>query len=428
MRILLTNHYAGTLSYGGAVRPFYLAREWMEQGHEVTIVAASWVHGRGAPPTVSGPMTVEDVDGVRYVWLKTPTYTGNGARRALNMMAFAGQMARFGRRMAEAFKPDVVVSSSNHPLDAVPAHRIARRAGAAYLMEVHDLWPLTPIEIGGISPRHPFIQVLQRAEDYGYRHADRVISMLPNAEDHMRQHGMSAGKFVYIPNGVHVDRWQIDESLLPEDHRAQLSTLAESGRFLVGYAGAHGVANSLDTLLDAAALLRDDPVTFVLLGRGIRKAALEQKAASLGLDNVLFLPIAPKASVPAFLDRMDALYIGLTRTPLFRFGVSPNKLFEYMMAAKPVIYALEAGNDPVAESRCGISPGAENPEAVRDAVRALMTAPEGQRAAMGQRGREYVREHHDYPVLARRFLDAMEAARMAGRVAGSPVGAARVAS
>jgi glycosyltransferase involved in cell wall biosynthesis len=104
---------------------------------------------------------------------------------------------------------------------------------------------------------------------------------------------------------------------------------------------------------------------------------------------------------------MDALYIGLQRTSLFRFGISPNKLMDYMMAAKPVIQAIDAGNDMVADSGCGISLAPEDPRALADAIAQLAGLPAAERAAMGQRGREHVRRHHDYRVLAARFLDAL---------------------
>lgn len=411
MKILLTNHYAGTLEYGGATRPYQLAKEWVRAGHEVTIVAASWVHGRGAPPSVEGSITVEYVDGIRYIWLKTPIYSGNGLRRVANMMTFVGQLWRYGTRLAEEVEPDVVISSSNYPLDAIPAHRIARLSECAYIVEVHDLWPLTPIELGGHSPNHPFIRLLQYAEDYSYRCAHRVVSMLPDAAGHMRDHGMAPHKFAHVPNGVHVAEWKVDPSLLPQEHVETLTRLEEEGRFLIGYAGAHGIPNSLETLVESAALLRAEPVSFVLIGRGVRKPALEERARVLGLTNVDFLPPIPKVAVPAFLDRMDALYLGLVRSPLYRFGISLNKMFEYMMAAKPVIFAADASNNPIADNEAGVSPGAENPQAVADAVRWLVKRSAAERAEMGHRGREFVRSRHDYPHLANRFLRIMEEAR-----------------
>jgi glycosyltransferase involved in cell wall biosynthesis len=403
MNIVLINQYAGSLRHGMEYRPYYLAREWQRRGHRVTIVAGSFSHLRTRAPQLRGGRTSEDIDGLRYVWLWTPGYRGNGARRALNLFAFAGQLLRYQGWLRREAAPGVVIASSTHPLDVAPARRLARAAGARLIFEVHDLWPLSPIELGGISPRHPFMQLLQWAEDYAYRHADHVVSMLPNAEAHMRAHGLAPGKFLYVPNGIDLEEWERAAAPLPDEPAALIARLRAEGRFLVGYAGAHGVANALHSLLAAAERLRGAPVAWLLVGQGPEKAALERIARERGLSDVHFLAPVAKAAIPALLAELDALYIGLQSQPLFRFGVSPNKLMDYMMAARPVLYAIAAGNDPVAESGCGLSVPPEDDAAIADAVRRLMALGPEARAAMGVRGRAYVRAHHDYRVLAERF-------------------------
>lgn len=147
----------------------------------------------------------------------------------------------------------------------------------------------------------------------------------------------------------------------------------------------------------------------MLVGQGPEKESLERVASAERLRNVVFLPPVPRVSVGALLDHFDACYIGLKRSPLFRFGVSPNKLLDYMMAGRPVIHAIDAGNDLVAGSGCGVSVPPEDPGAIADAVRRLMRATPAERLRMGRAGRAYVLKHHDYRVLAERFLEAIEA-------------------
>lgn len=407
MNILLVNHYAGSVVHGMEYRPFYLAREWVRLGHRVTVVAASFSHLRTRCPSATSMATCELIQDVQYVWLKTPHYQGNGLRRFVNMCAFVGQLFLHSAWLAQRSQPDVVIASSTYPLDIFPARWIARRARARLVFEVHDLWPLTPIEVGGMPRYHPFIVLLQFAEDYAYRNADRVVSMLPKAESYMREHGLAPSKFSYIPNGIDVAEWRESTGKLPAEHRHVLARLKRSHQFLVGYAGGHGVSNHLDTLVEAASLLASRPVTFVLVGQGPEKGRLERMARGRHLHNIVFLPPVQRSAIPAFLGAMDALYIGWAKQPLYRFGISPNKLLDYMMTARPVIHAVEAGNDPVAESQCGVSVPAEDPAAVADAVLRLMaTAPE-ERAAMGARGAEYVASHHDYALLAARFLSVL---------------------
>ena len=149
-------------------------------------------------------------------------------------------------------------------------------------------------------------------------------------------------------------------------------------------------------------------VAFVCVGDGSEKAALEREVKRRDLGNVYLLPSISRSAIPGFLDKMDALYIGLQNQPLFRFGVSPNKLMDYMMAAKPVIYAISSGNDMVAESGCGISIPPECPNAIADAVKTLKNLPNEQREQMGQAGKDFILAHHDYRVIAREFLLTLE--------------------
>ena len=167
------------------------------------------------------------------------------------------------------------------------------------------------------------------------------------------------------------------------------------------------MSNALEVLLGAAEHLRAHPVTFLLVGQGPEKAALERTARDRGLTNVRFLAPLPKAAVPAFLTAMDALYLGWRRQPLYRFGISANKLFDYMMAARPVIHAIETAADPVAESGCGVCCAPEDPVAVARATRELLERRPEERQSMGRRGRDYVLRHHTYGTLADRFLEVL---------------------
>ena len=407
MNILLINHYAGSVRHGMEYRPYYLAREWVRLGHRVTIVASSESHIRAQAPDMQGASQLrETIDGIDYLWLATPPYRGNGAARVRNMAAFVLRLHRQAAALAEQIKPDAVIASSTYPLDIWPAHRIARLAGARLLFEVHDLWPLSPMELGGYSRRHPFIMLLQAAENYACRHADAVVSILPRVREHLEAHGMAPAKLHLVPNGVDPAEWEGALQVLPAALDTRLADLHRQGKFVVGYAGTHGISNALETLLEAAALLRGKPVAFVLVGGGPDKPALQQQARALGLDNVHFFDPVPKTQVPALLERIDLAYIGWQRQPLYRFGISPNKLIDYMMAARPILHAVEAGNDPVAEAGCGLTVAPEDPQAVADGVLSLLALDAQERAALGQRGRRFALANHTYPVLGRRFLNA----------------------
>ena len=408
MNILLINHYAGSPQHGMEYRPHYLAREWVRAGHRVQVVAASFSHVRSRQPSVAADPVDELIDGIAYRWLPTPAYAGNGLGRVRNIWAFLRRLWHEAPALVRAVQPDVVIASSTYPMDIWVARRIARLSRAKLVYEVHDLWPASPIELSGMSPWHPFILLCQKAENDAYRDADVVVSMLPRVADHMQQHGLDLSKLHIVPNGVSLDEWQAEGVPLAADLQTQLDALKAPGRTLVGYAGSHGLPNALDVLLDAAALVRHEPFVFVLVGGGHEKARLAQRVASENLHHVhLFAPI-PKAQIPALLAQFDIAYIGWQRVPIYRFGIAPNKLMDYMMAGRAVLHSVEAGNDPVAEARCGITVAAESPGAVAQGLRQLAARTPGERRAMGERGRAFVLAHHTYPVLAQRFIEALE--------------------
>jgi glycosyltransferase involved in cell wall biosynthesis len=407
MKILLINHYAGGPALGMEHRPWFMAREWIRAGHEVKIVAAGFAHTRTSQPAFEGVYGDGEQEGVPYSWIRTPEYHGNGVMRLVNMFTFVTRLCLRGRKLARTFAPDVVVASSTYPLDIWPARRIARLAGSKLVYEVHDLWPLSPMELGGYSARHPFIALLQRAENTAYRHADLVASLLPHTLGHMVQHGMHPDKFVYIPNGIPADEW--DTTLpIPEEHSVILEEAKQKGHMIVGYTGAHGIANALIPLLDAAALLQELPVTIMLVGSGPEKKNLQVLAKERNLYNIKFSGNVPKKVLPALLSRMDVLYVGFHKQSLYRFGVSPNKLFDYMMAGKPVIQAIHASNDPVAEAGCGLSVEPDDPVAIAHAINEMLDADPTTHERMGQAGKAWVTEHHNYKILAARFIEALK--------------------
>lgn len=376
----------------------------MKAEHHVTIVGSSFSHLRSSQPNCNSTVSFEEADGIHYVWYQAPRYSGNSYKRIVNMLLFSFQLFT---RNAIAMKPDIVIDSSTYPLTIWGSRKIAKRFNAKLIFEVHDLWPLTPMELGGYSRWHPFILVLQHAENYAYKNADKVVSLLPRAKEHMVSHGMHPKKFVYIPNGIDLAEWQFSESL-PEEHDTSIRKLKAQGKFIFGYTGTLGISNAMNYFIQAADLLKDKKdIQFVMIGQGILEEELKSIVSRKSLNNVTFLPPVQKKYIPMLLSQMDALHIAGQRSTLYRFGISPNKLMEYMMAAKPIINAIDAGNDPVQEARCGISVAPEDPGAIAKAVKELMEMNKERRMEMGLRGQKYVIENHNYSVLAQKFIESI---------------------
>jgi glycosyltransferase involved in cell wall biosynthesis len=223
----------------------------------------------------------------------------------------------------------------------------------------------------------------------------------------MEQHGMAPQKFNYIPSGIDISEWNSDE-YIPEDHKSLISKLKSEGRIVVGYTGSIGLANALDSLVESAKILKDEKISFIVVGNGPERPKLIKLVSDYQLSNFFFLNLIQKESIPSLLSQFDIVYIGLMRQPLFRFGISPNKLIDYMMAAKPVVQAIDSGNNLVEESGCGISAESENPESIANAIRKLVYSDKEVLEEFGRNGRKYILLNHNYESLSAKFINILE--------------------
>jgi glycosyltransferase involved in cell wall biosynthesis len=383
-------------------------------GHRVMVISASFSHLFNAPPQETEVWHEDVVEEVRYVSLRTPRYDDNSVKRTLNMAVFLLRLYSQAGRIATGFAPDIVIAGSVYLFDSIPAVRITRKSGAALIREVRDLWPLTLIELGLAKRHSPMVAALQLAENYAMRTADFVVSTLPSAYLHFREHGLKEGRFACIPQGIDVTEVTPRSSTIPETHREAIAEFRRGWPFIVGYAGSIVNGDTAEILLQAAELMKADCIGVLIVGDGCKRQEYEEMAQRMTLRNVLFLPRVSREACAAILSQLDCHYMGWTPSPLYRFGVSPNRLMAYMLSGKPVIHAIKYGNDEVAESQCGISVGCGDPFAIADAARRLKGMSLEERVKMGQRGLAHVREKHDYRVLAQAYLQVMGQVRHAG--------------
>jgi glycosyltransferase involved in cell wall biosynthesis len=405
MNILLINHYAGSPILGMEYRPYYLGKEFVKMGHNVTIVGASYSHLRSVQPLVKNDFTEERIDGIDYIWLKTPTYKGN-FKRIINILFFISKLYYYKKKISRQARPDLVIASSTYPLDIYPSSSISGMNKAKLCFEVHDLWPLTPMVIGGYSKYHPYIKVLEMAENYAYKHSDIVVSLLGNAKKHMVNHGLDSGKFVHIPNGFDREEFEKMQEEVPGEHLKMITALKNEGNILIGYAGGHAPSNAMHVLVDTARMFKENSkMNFISIGNGSSKNELLLSAKNL--KNIIFLPPVPKKSIQKLLSLFDILYVGFVKSEIHKFGISPNKLIDYMLAAKPIVLSADVENEIVDRINCGITVPAENPVAVYNAINKLLNLTKQERGKMGLRGKNYVLKELGYKDLAERFLNSI---------------------
>lgn len=405
MDILYIFHYAGSPEYGMSFRPYYMSREWIKQGHNVTIIASSFSHLRQKNPTVTEDFQEEMIDGIRYVWLKGNVYVGAIAR-IKNIASYVWKLQRNAKKIALKFHPNLVIASSTYPLDNVPAHKIAKLAGAKHCYEAHDIWPLSPMVIGGYSKWHPFIMVMQWAENFACRKSDKVISLLWNSETHYKECGLPEGRFACVPNGYAADEWDDNatELSLPDEHEALFSSL--KNKLVVGFAGGFAASGAMMTMVEAANLLKNSKdIHFVMVGKGPEEENYEVAIKKYGLTNVHILPAVPKKLVPAVNKHFDIAYMGGVHSVLHKFGTSYNKMTDYMLAGKPIIQAIDEPGSIVSKTGCGIQVEAEKPQKVAEAIITLSHLTPDERIKMGLKGKEFAENNLSWEVLSKRFLD-----------------------
>lgn len=396
----IINQYASTPQTGIGGRHFYMASELSKVGHRVYVISAAYSHLLRHPHQIKEIFTFENVGGFKHIWVKGLNYGQAHAKlRVINWFLFAWRLRKLQNMIAD--KPDAILCSSPSLVSFLGARWLARRLGCRLIFEVRDIWPLTLIQLGGFSPGHPVILFLGWVEKVAYRTSDRVISNLPNAVEHMQGLGMSPEKFTWVGNGIALEEL---ENLTPLNKEQE--KLWPRGKFIVGYAGTHGSANALEFFVDAAIQLKEHvDIAFVLVGDGRVKEALQNKVKGAGAANVHFLTSVAKHQVQAVLARCDVCYLGWYNNPLYRFGISPNKMAEYLYAAKPIIHSFSGNGDLVLKAKAGITVPAEDPIAIVRAILDLKQMPQEQRREMGLRGRRYVIENLQYRDLAKKIAE-----------------------
>lgn len=391
---------------GTNYRTHHFAEEWVRNGHAVTFVGTTYSHLMTKPPAESGAFLESQANGVRYCLLRVPKYKSSGVSRALNALAGAAQAMRFERRIVGARPPDLVIAGSVYQVDNWPASRMARKYRAAFFRETRDLWPMTLTQVGALKPSHPFVRLIQAAEDHGYQHADLVCTTLENSFEYMKTRGLSADRFEFMPQSPPDEPLGARDAWPPEEHSKALAEARARGKFIVIFAGGFNPYADLATLLRGAKFVPE--AEFIVIGHGPLEGELRAQLKSENITNAKILGPVPKGVVPRLLEQADAGAVGFLPAPIFRYGVSPNKMFEYMRVGLPTIFFCDTGANPISSSGAGIHTRGGSPEAIAEAVRQLMGMSPAERRAMGARGQSYLQTHHHLPTVAARYITRAE--------------------
>jgi len=413
MHILLIHQAFTALDEPGGTRHHELARCLAAQGHRVTVIASlvSYMTGEKTSPTSPSLVTSpaeragggipagNEVEGEVRI-LRANTYSALHKSFVHRVLAFVSFMTSSFFLGLEVKQVDLVWGTSPPIFQGATAWLLARLKRVPLLFEVRDLWPKFAVAVGVLT--NPLlIRMSEWLERFLYRSADRVMVNSPGYLEHVQSRG--AKRVDIVTNGADPEIFD------PVDDGVAFRTrhlLAD--KFVVLYAGAHGVSNDLGVVLESARLLNDMPqVRIVFLGDGKEKNHLKEQARKLRLTNVLFLPPVPKKEVPAMLAGADACLAILKPIEAYK-TTYPNKVFDYMAAGRPIALAIDGEIRDVVEAAGGgvfAQPG--DPAALANAIRALVNDPVYSRA-MGMAGRRYIEAHFSRAVLAEKLGRIME--------------------
>jgi glycosyltransferase involved in cell wall biosynthesis len=374
-----------------------LAKRLVEKGHRVTIFASGFSHYKFKEIRLKPheKWRAEECEGVRFIWLRTSPYNANNWKRILNMCSYAWRAYRLARSWKEE-EVDVIVGTTVHPLTSLAAYRLSVARQVPFVFDVGDLWPLTLVQFGMLSSRSPITIGLAALEKFLARRAARISTQLPGGPDYYSQMGIPKEKTCWIPNGLDLSRY---ENMKPYEGKL-------SAPFTLLYAGGHVEAFRLDTILGAAQILQANGshARFVFVGGGQDKPRLLKIARDLELENVEFRDPVPKEELRRVLERADAFLLSMRDLPdLYRYGVSFNKLCDYVAAGRPVLFAGNPSNNFVEECHCGIAVPPENPKAFAAAIQRFENLTPGARAEMGRNALRCAKEKFDISMLADRL-------------------------
>jgi glycosyltransferase involved in cell wall biosynthesis len=409
MHILYLSQYFPPEVGATQTRAYEMARGLVQAGHRVTLIAEVPNHPSGIiPPEYRGKWyeraQLDGIDVVR-VWVKASPVKSFRTRLAF-YVSYMLNSTLVG--LLRARGPFDVVFATSPPLfvggAGVALHWLKR---VPLVFEVRDLWPELAVALGEISsPRA--IAWAHRLADLCYDRASRIVVVTEGDRQQLLARGCPEEKLALIPNGANTALFHYQ----PEEAARFRLAHGLGDAFVVVYAGTHGIAQGLETLLEAAAILRDSAdIRFVLVGEGPVKAGLQALRAGLGLDNVLMLPEQPRSTIPAVLSAADAASVPLRKVALFH-GTRPSKMFDAWACELPVLLSVDGEARRTLEAaQGGLYVPPEDPQALADAIRNLAARPDRGRA-LGRNGRRYTEQHHSRQAQAQLLAQLLrEAAR-----------------
>lgn len=402
MKILFLSHYFPPEVNAPATRTYEHCKRWAAQGHEVTVVSCVPHHpmGEAYPGYQNKWWYEENKDGIRAIKIKTYITANEGfLKRTLNYVIYMLMAIVTSPFLPKAH---VVISTSPQFFNGLAGYFVSRIKRAPWLLEIRDLWPESILAVGAIQNVY-VIRLLEAIERFVYRKADHIVPVTQAFKQHIVQRGGDAAAITVIRNGVNLELF---EKIERDESLAERWALQD--KFVAAYVGTHGMAHGLDTILDAAEILRDETdVVFVMVGDGAERERLTQAVQERDLSNVKMMGQQDKSLMPAIWSITDVSLVLLKKLDLFK-TVIPSKIFESMAMSRPIILGVEGEVQAIIEQAgSGLRIEPESATALAEAMLRLKNEPLLYQQ-LSFAGRPYVQANFDRKTLADQYLELLE--------------------
>lgn len=386
-------HYAQQPPYNTMLRYHNWGKELVKRGYKLTIVAASTVHNTDIDVVEKLGTDNTECDGIRYRYVRTPKYSGNGVKRIQNMLSYCRQLKVMKQ---ETERPDAIIICEAYPYD------FARRyfKGIPIITDIVDLWPESMLGYTSMSKNHPIIKILYKIEERAYRQSDAVVFSIEGGKQYIQEQKykdkVDYSRVFHINMGCDLDEFDRNATL----YSSEIEDRSSDGHFVITYSGSMRPANHIIQICEAAKILKNkkSKVFIRMYGNGPEEETAKKFCADNDLDNIEFYGRFEKAKLPVILGNSDANIMTYLQTNVMKYGGSQQKLFDYLASGKPVINCGTWGYNLVSRYNCGIVDEQQTAESIADAMLKISELPVDELKAMGKRARE-VAEMYDQPKL-----------------------------
>ena len=397
--IWMFNQFAVSPDMPGGTRHYDFASELVKKGFDVYIFASdfSLQEMKFKKLNENESYKVENINGVNFVWVKTLPYKKNDYKRLINQFVFAFTVFRISGKFK---RPDAIIGSSPQLLTAFAAYIRSLKTKSKFIAEIRDLWPESLIVLQPKAKYNPYVWLLYIISIILYRRSDEIIVFTEENRDLISKKGFDKKKIHFIPNGINTDTKVNTVNAQKIKNRLKLD------KFTIAYSGSIGVANNLEMMVEVAERIGNEKdIEILIIGDGPLKSKISDEIKLKKLANIRILNPLPKNQIFDFLSVIDICFITLADIPLFRYGVSPNKLFDYMYVGKPIIASVGGWtNEQVIKANCGI---AVEPNKVDEFVKAIIQMRKmslKDRIDMGIKGRMHAINYYSRNNLVKKLI------------------------